>query len=59
MRLYKLLSTIRHNVMYSFFGFSPVCSQHPSCGQYTVNEIKKSGTIIGLTKGIWRVLHCH
>jgi putative component of membrane protein insertase Oxa1/YidC/SpoIIIJ protein YidD len=59
MKLYKLLSTIRHNIMYSVFGYSPVCLQEPSCGQYTAQEIKKNGTIIGLAKGIWRVLHCH
>ncbi|NMA29543.1 MAG: membrane protein insertion efficiency factor YidD [Candidatus Pacebacteria bacterium] len=59
MKFYKLLSTIRHNIMYSVFGYSSVCFQEPSCGQYTVMEIKKNGTIIGLMKGVWRALHCH
>ncbi len=59
MKLYKLLSTIYHNIMYSAFGYSPVCRQQPSCSQYTAIEIKKNGIIVGLTKGMWRVLHCH
>lgn len=58
MKLYKFFSTIRHNIMLSVFGFSPTCHQNPSCSQYTVEQIKKDGTIIGLTKGVWRVLHC-
>jgi putative component of membrane protein insertase Oxa1/YidC/SpoIIIJ protein YidD len=58
MKIYKFLSTIRHNVMYSVFGYSSVCSQTPSCSQYTVMEIKKNGTIVGLVKGIWRTINC-
>jgi putative component of membrane protein insertase Oxa1/YidC/SpoIIIJ protein YidD len=58
MKIYKFLSTIRHNIMYSIFGYSSVCGQVPSCSQYTALEIKKNGTIIGLVKGVWRALNC-
>lgn len=58
MKLYKFLATIKHNIFYSVFGFTSTCRQTPSCSQYTVESIKKDGTIVGLSKGLWRTLRC-
>jgi putative component of membrane protein insertase Oxa1/YidC/SpoIIIJ protein YidD len=58
MKLYKFLSTIKHQFLTSAFGYSSVCRQQPSCSQYTAERIKKDGTIVGLAKGFWRTIHC-
>lgn len=55
---YKIIKEFKHQALLSLFGFSFVCHQQPSCSQYTVSQMKKNGTIIGLTQGLWRILHC-
>lgn len=58
LKFYKFLSTIKHQILISFFGISFTCHQEPSCSRYTINEIKKNGIIVGLTRGLWRILNC-
>lgn len=58
-RFYKFLATFKHNLLFSLFGFSSACHQNPSCSRYTLLQIKKNGTIIGLLQGLWRSLNCH
>jgi hypothetical protein len=37
----------------------PSCRFYPTCSQYVVESIEKRGIIVGLLKGIWRVLRCN
>ncbi len=57
-KVYKFLATIKHNFLFSLFGFSFVCHQNPSCSRYMAMQIKKNGTIVGSLQGIWRIINC-
>ena len=35
------------------------CRFYPSCSQYTIEVIQKSGLMIGLLKTIWRIMRCN
>ncbi len=37
----------------------PSCRFYPTCSQYAVEAIEKKGILVGLLKGIWRILRCH
>ncbi|WP_096894174.1 membrane protein insertion efficiency factor YidD [Candidatus Scalindua japonica] len=37
----------------------PSCRFYPTCSQYAVEAIEKKGIIVGLLKGIWRVVRCN
>jgi|TARA_Y100000310_G_scaffold144509_1_gene143761 hypothetical protein len=37
----------------------PSCRFYPTCSQYVVEAIEKRGIVVGILKGIWRVLRCH
>lgn len=58
-KTYRYLAEIKHQVFYAVFGYSPSCRQKPSCSQYTIEQIKKNGTIVGLLKGFGRALTCY
>ena len=34
------------------------CRFHPTCSAYMIEAIRKRGVLIGLVKGLWRVLRC-
>jgi putative component of membrane protein insertase Oxa1/YidC/SpoIIIJ protein YidD len=58
-RIYLFLREIKHQVFFSVFGYSASCHQKPSCSQYTVEQMKKNGTIVGLLKGMYRAVRCY
>jgi len=37
----------------------PSCRYYPTCSQYAVEAIEKRGIVVGLLKGIWRVIRCN
>jgi len=37
----------------------PVCRFEPSCSHYMVEAIRKKGPLVGLLKGLWRLLRCN
>ncbi|MGD2175497.1 MAG: membrane protein insertion efficiency factor YidD [Candidatus Brocadiaceae bacterium] len=37
----------------------PVCRFRPSCSRYMVQAIQKKGLIVGLLKGLWRIVRCN
>lgn len=37
----------------------PSCRFFPTCSQYAVDAIEKRGVVVGLLKGIWRVIRCN
>jgi putative membrane protein insertion efficiency factor len=37
----------------------PVCRFQPSCSQYMIDAIRKKGLLVGLWKGILRILRCN
>ncbi len=34
------------------------CRYVPSCSEYMIESIEKKGLLLGVPKGIWRVLRC-
>lgn len=37
----------------------PACRFSPTCSQYMVEAIEKRGVLIGVAKGVARILRCH
>ncbi len=37
----------------------PSCRFYPTCSHYAMESIEKKGIIMGLFKGIWRILRCN
>ena len=35
------------------------CRYVPSCSQYMIEAIRRRGLIVGVAKGVYRVLRCH
>ncbi len=35
------------------------CRYFPSCSEYMIEAVEKKGVIVGVPRGIWRILHCH
>jgi uncharacterized protein len=35
------------------------CRFSPTCSQYMIEAIEKYGVVVGVTKGLWRILRCH
>lgn len=44
-------------------GLSPLlgknCRFQPTCSHYMIDAINKYGLLIGVGKGIWRIMRCH
>lgn len=55
---YQRLKPVLHQVNLTVFGVAPTCKYSKSCSQYTIEMIKKHGTISGLYLGWQRVLSC-
>ncbi len=37
----------------------PSCRFYPTCSQYAVEAVEKRGVVVGLLKGVWRVIRCN
>jgi putative membrane protein insertion efficiency factor len=37
----------------------PACRFTPSCSQYMIEAIQKKGFVVGVLKGLWRLLRCN
>lgn len=57
-----------NNILVIFIGFyqktiskilSPTCRFQPSCSQYSIDALKKYGTIKGLYLSVKRVIRCN
>ena len=35
------------------------CRFQPTCSQYMIDAIRKRGPVIGVLKGIWRIMRCN
>jgi uncharacterized protein len=55
---YQFLESVKHQILISVFGYHSVCKHRPTCSYYTMKAIKDDGTIVGLYKGIKRILSC-
>lgn len=55
---YQVLLNFKHTLLTAVFGYSSYCHHQPSCSQYTLQEVKKDGTIRGLYRGLKRILSC-
>lgn len=61
-RLYQLVRPVLDSALYSVFGFKFHCKfdqmGQESCSEYTISQIKKHGTIAGLSLGVKRIGSC-
>jgi len=55
---YQLIEQIKHQVLITVFGYHIVCKHRPTCSHYTMKAIEQDGTIIGLYKGLKRIITC-
>ncbi|PIQ77399.1 membrane protein insertion efficiency factor YidD [Candidatus Peregrinibacteria bacterium CG11_big_fil_rev_8_21_14_0_20_46_8] len=57
-RLYQKTLSPDHGLLKGIFpaGF---CKYSPSCSEYSYQAIEKHGVIMGLLKGLWRILRCN
>lgn len=59
-RVYQVIfADFIQGILMSVFGFRMKCKYTPSCSEYMVLQVKKHGTIIGIRKGVTRILSCH
>lgn len=56
--LYQKTLSYDHGPMRHLFplGF---CPYYPTCSEYGRQAILKHGIIVGILKGIWRIVRCH
>ncbi len=54
-----LLAPVRTYQLFLSPLMPPMCRFRPSCSHYMIEAIRKKGPIIGLLKGIWRLLRCN
>jgi len=52
------LKSLRLSVLASQFGSVSQCYHYPTCGDYTLNQIRQVGPIGGLLRGLKRSLGC-
>jgi putative component of membrane protein insertase Oxa1/YidC/SpoIIIJ protein YidD len=57
-RAFQAVHPFVHQANIAVFGFSATCRQHPSCSQYTIQQIQEHGTITGLKSGFKRIVNC-
>ena len=41
------------------FKRTPTCRFAPTCSQYTAEAIQSRGVVVGMAKGLWRILRCN
>jgi len=58
-RLYQRFLSPDHSVWARAMNRPPYCKHIPSCSEYMVESIEKRGVVIGVPKGIWRILRCN
>nr|WP_303652557.1 membrane protein insertion efficiency factor YidD [Paludisphaera mucosa] len=39
--------------------FGNACRFHPSCSRYMIESLRKYGLVVGVARGVRRVLRCH
>ncbi len=57
-KIYQHLRPYLDRVVMSVFGVSSECKHTPSCSNYTLQSIRRHGTIAGVAKGFSRILSC-
>ena len=35
------------------------CRFYPSCSTYMIEAIQRKGPVVGMLKGMWRIVRCH
>ena len=57
-RGYQLIRPAYEQLLISVFGSVSECKQTPTCSEYTIQAIKRHGTITGVTLGVKRIIAC-
>lgn len=58
LRVYRFWSGVKHQLLFSVFGYSSHCKHDPTCSRYLEKELQTHGTIVGLWRGLKRILTC-
>ena len=56
--LYQKTFSFDHGPMKHLYPFG-FCPYYPTCSEYGRQAILKYGVLLGILKGIWRILRCH
>lgn len=57
-RFYQKTLSPDHGKFKIFFPYG-YCRFHPTCSEYSIQAIKKYGTLKGLFLSLWRLLRCN
>ncbi|MBI2410606.1 MAG: membrane protein insertion efficiency factor YidD [Candidatus Kerfeldbacteria bacterium] len=56
-RLYQRVFSPDHGL---FSGYTMAgCRYYPSCSEYMIRSIQVQGTILGVARGLWRIIRCN
>lgn len=58
-RFYQRYLSPDHSIWARSMNRPPYCKYTPSCSDYMAESIEKRGVIVGVLKGIWRILRCN
>jgi putative membrane protein insertion efficiency factor len=57
--LYQKYFSPDHSLWARAMNRPPYCKHIPSCSEYMVEAVEKKGVIVGILKGVWRILRCN
>lgn len=58
-KVYQRARPALDRITLSVFGVVSECKHSPSCSEFTVEQIRRHGTIAGVVKGAKRIISCH
>lgn len=57
-RVYQLILSPDHSLWAKALHKPPYCKHYPSCSNYMIEAVEKKWALIGVLKGVWRIMRC-